>query len=468
MNLTSDTETGGFYFTWTIENFSFSFSLQKEGDCLDSPLFTFNEQSSTQWGIRLYKSPDALGCVLFRVDGFFPHVRFVFSFLNNRGSYKKNEIVTLVDYHDLDEYGECFLTHEELLKTGDDGFLKNDALTIRCRMWTNVRPTRIGQSYARTILHAERISFVWALEDFTTLEMDKQENITVRPESAETSFFISLYLTDGRFGKKKIQIEIKQIKTKKPFICTCDVAVLTSERKFVPAVQDEHSFQISEVPQIWKLPIIWKNKLLSKAELYLPNDMLSLRFNLAISMGVLYSKMENTEYRIIDDHQANFHNQFVESDSPASLSVDMQHLFDEQKFSDLILRTPNKDFAIHKAILCARSQVFSAMFEHDMEENQTNVIEIKDLNNDIVSKMLFFVYTDTIGKDIEWESAYKLYSAADKYGILGLKRKCFHFMKDHLNATNVCDMLVLADRHQDEDMKSAARDFIASLSSQNL
>lgn len=264
----------------------------------------------------------------------------------------------------------------------------------------------------------------------------------------------------GDLARKKIQIEIEQIETLKPYYCTCDVALLTSKMKFVQAVRDDHSFEISEVPQIWKLPIIWRNKLMSKPKLYLPKNTLSLRFKLAISLGVLYSKMESTEYGIIDDHQANFHNQLVESDSPASLSVDMQHLFNEQKFTDLILRTPDKDFAIHKAILCARSQVFSAMFEHDTKENQTDIIEINDLNDDIVCKMLFFVYTDTIEKDIELENAHQLYSAADKYGILALKRKCFNFMKDHINTTNVCDMLVLADRHQDDDMKCAARDFI--------
>ncbi|GBO03825.1 hypothetical protein AVEN_254315-1 [Araneus ventricosus] len=54
----------------------------------------------------------------------------------------------------------------------------------------------------------------------------------------------------------------------------------------------------------------------------------------------------------------------------------------------------------------------------------------------------------------------KLYTAADKYNIPSLKRRCSSFLKDNLYPSTACDVLVLADMHQDHDLKSAVHDYI--------
>ncbi|GFY76919.1 hypothetical protein TNIN_131481 [Trichonephila inaurata madagascariensis] len=53
-----------------------------------------------------------------------------------------------------------------------------------------------------------------------------------------------------------------------------------------------------------------------------------------------------------------------------------------------------------------------------------------------------------------------LYEAADKYEILALREKCSAFLEDHLSHTNVCDALVLADIHQDNDFKDVVQTYI--------
>lgn len=51
------------------------------------------------------------------------------------------------------------------------------------------------------------------------------------------------------------------------------------------------------------------------------------------------------------------------------LSEDFGALFESQKFSDVTLAViPGKEYQAHKAVLAARSPVFAAMFEHEMEE----------------------------------------------------------------------------------------------------
>lgn len=99
------------------------------------------------------------------------------------------------------------------------------------------------------------------------------------------------------------------------------------------------------------------------------------------------------------------------------LSEDLSHLFESQKFSDVILVggvgvNGGKEFYAHKAILAARSPVFAAMFEHEMEEKKNNKVDITDMDHDVLREMLRFIYT---GKApfIEKMDA-ELLAAADK------------------------------------------------------
>lgn len=145
---------------------------------------------------------------------------------------------------------------------------------------------------------------------------------------------------------------------------------------------------------------------------------------------------------------------------PSRAWVDnFQRLYSDGNFSDVTVRTSSKEFPAHKVILCAQSAVFSGMFDRDMLENKTGVVEIEDLDDDTLEKLLLFIYTGTV-KDLEWEMAPHLYYAADKYGIEELKKECVDFFKFNIDTSKVCDVLVLADRHQDKALESIARDFI--------
>ena len=52
-----------------------------------------------------------------------------------------------------------------------------------------------------------------------------------------------------------------------------------------------------------------------------------------------------------------------------TLSTDLGALQDKGTFSDVTLSVGGQVFQAHKAVLAARSPVFSAMFEHSMEES---------------------------------------------------------------------------------------------------
>lgn len=71
----------------------------------------------------------------------------------------------------------------------------------------------------------------------------------------------------------------------------------------------------------------------------------------------------------------------------------MESLLDSGTFSDVTLCTRGREFKAHKAILAARSPVFGAMFEHEMEESRKGRVEISDIDPDVFHEMLKFVYT---------------------------------------------------------------------------
>lgn len=94
------------------------------------------------------------------------------------------------------------------------------------------------------------------------------------------------------------------------------------------------------------------------------------------------------------------------------MSDDFGYLFESQKFSDVILCVIGKEFFAHKAILAARSPVFAAMFEHEMEEKKQNRVEITDMDPEVLKEMLKFIYTGKAPSIDKLDS--DLLAAADK------------------------------------------------------
>ncbi|XP_023231141.1 speckle-type POZ protein B-like [Centruroides sculpturatus] len=146
------------------------------------------------------------------------------------------------------------------------------------------------------------------------------------------------------------------------------------------------------------------------------------------------------------------------------LSHRIETLFNNPKFSDVILsvghpsQSDNRECYAHKAILAASSPVFSAMFEHDMKENNENVILIEDVDPNVVEEMLRFIYTDTVPKLKEMTTS--LLAVADKYALERLKALCEQQFCHKLQVETACNILVLADLYNAKQLEEAATEFI--------
>lgn len=118
----------------------------------------------------------------------------------------------------------------------------------------------------------------------------------------------------------------------------------------------------------------------------------------------------------------------------------------------------DNEFNVHKAVLIARSSVFAAMFQHDMTEKQTSVASITDSDPGSFPEFLEYLYTGRL-EGVTFESAFHLFTTADKYDVQKLKRFCVQYMMSSVTAENVCDIAVLADRHDEDELLASAQEF---------
>ncbi|KAL1378034.1 hypothetical protein pipiens_015866 [Culex pipiens pipiens] len=132
---------------------------------------------------------------------------------------------------------------------------------------------------------------------------------------------------------------------------------------------------------------------------------------------------------------------------------------DDQKFGDVTIQIGSRRFLAYKGILSARSPVFASMFEHQMQENIGNSVSISDIKPDVFKELLHYIYTDQLtGLDAVIPD---LYAAADKYAISSLKDRCRQHILQKLSWKTGAETLMLADTHQDPEMKKQVLQFFS-------
>lgn len=140
---------------------------------------------------------------------------------------------------------------------------------------------------------------------------------------------------------------------------------------------------------------------------------------------------------------------------------DYGNLLKSGKFSDVILSVNGKHLFAHKAILAARAGYFAAMFEHETKEKKENRVEITDVDAEVLTEMLQFIYTGKVPSMDKY--AVELLAVADKYQLEPLKVICEEALCSKLAPENfdlVQNFLLLADLYNASKLKTKVLDFI--------
>uniref|UniRef100_A0AC35TH87 BTB domain-containing protein n=1 Tax=Rhabditophanes sp. KR3021 TaxID=114890 RepID=A0AC35TH87_9BILA len=156
-----------------------------------------------------------------------------------------------------------------------------------------------------------------------------------------------------------------------------------------------------------------------------------------------------------------------EDDYKDSVQTNLKDMFDNELFTDCVIIVGSKQFKAHRCILAQHSQVFRRMFAQDtMIESQNGKIDITDSRHEAVKALLQFIYTgETIGIE---NFAEDVLTIADKYAIFPLKEHCEKLLKKCINVKNVTVMVVFADTHSADILKSECIRFISQRHSEIL
>ncbi|XP_073841524.1 speckle-type POZ protein B-like [Musca autumnalis] len=99
------------------------------------------------------------------------------------------------------------------------------------------------------------------------------------------------------------------------------------------------------------------------------------------------------------------------------------------------------------------------MFRNDFEESKTSRIRVDDMRPNVIEEMLKYMYA---GGNIPEKLAPELFAAANKYSLLDLQTLCENILINTMEVATVADILLLADRHTNERLKSTAVQFIVN------
>ncbi|XP_036067229.1 speckle-type POZ protein-like [Oryzias melastigma] len=100
------------------------------------------------------------------------------------------------------------------------------------------------------------------------------------------------------------------------------------------------------------------------------------------------------------------------------------------------------------------SLTLTALLKHFFQ----NRVEINDVEPEVFKEMMCFIYTDK-APNLD-KMADDLLAAADKYALERLKVMCEDALCTSLSVENAADILILADLHSADQLKTQAVDFI--------
>ncbi|XP_055951480.1 speckle-type POZ protein-like [Argiope bruennichi] len=150
-------------------------------------------------------------------------------------------------------------------------------------------------------------------------------------------------------------------------------------------------------------------------------------------------------------------------DAGMKLREDFKAMLENPINSDVSLHVDNERISAHWSVLCSRSPYFKRMFDSQMKERVQNSITITDISASTLKNLIKFLYSAYFfdnDKSNNIEELFDLYYGADKYEVIDLKALCACKIKNNVTADNVCKILLLAHRHNDEDLEREAMDFI--------
>ncbi|CAB1440397.1 unnamed protein product [Pleuronectes platessa] len=315
---------------------------------------------------------------------------------------------------------------------------------------TDMSSGPVAESWCYTQIKVVKFSYMWTINNFSFCREEMGEVIKsstfssgandklkwclrVNPKGLdeESKDYLSLYLLLVSCPKSEVRAKFK-------------FSILNAKGEETKAMESQRAYRFVQGKDWGFKKFIRRDFLLDEANGLLPDDKLTLFCEVSVVQDSVNISGQNTMNMVkVPD---------------CRLAEELGDLWENSRFTDCSLCVAGQKFQAHKAILAARSPVFSAMFEHEMEESMKNRVEINDVEPDVFKEMMCFIYT---GKAPNLDKmADDLLAAADKYALERLKVMCEDALCTSLSVENAAEILILADLHSADQLKTQAVDFI--------
>ena len=124
---------------------------------------------------------------------------------------------------------------------------------------------------------------------------------------------------------------------------------------------------------------------------------------------------------------------------------------------DIELIAKNVKISAHKAVLCASSPYFRAMFASRYTESDQYSVEIHDVSCEALEALVQYFYTSQV--HVTTGNVQELLTASSMLQITPIVDTCCEFMRRHLGVSNCLGVRAFADMHSCPMLKKLADDF---------
>ncbi|KAM6913393.1 LOW QUALITY PROTEIN: speckle-type POZ protein [Lycodopsis pacificus] len=239
-----------------------------------------------------------------------------------------------------------------------------------------------------------RLSYMWTINDFSFCREEMGEVVKSSTFSSGANDKLKWCLCVNPKGLDEESKDHLSLYLRAKF----KFSILSAKGEETKAMESQRAYRFVQGND-WRFKkCIRRDFLLDEASGLLPGDKLTLFCEVSVVQDSVNVSGQNTMDTVkVPD---------------CRLAEELGDLWENSRFTDCSLCVAGQKFQGHEAILAARSPVFSAMFEHEMEESKKNRVEINDVEPDVFKEMMCFIYT---GKAPNLDNmADDLLAAADK------------------------------------------------------
>ena len=147
-----------------------------------------------------------------------------------------------------------------------------------------------------------------------------------------------------------------------------------------------------------------------------------------------------------------------EEDHCSKVLARVHSLREHPKLCDVVLRCNEVEIPTHRAILAACSPYFLAMFTHELKESSQSVVDLKDMDQNILSRLVDFAYTGKI--DISVDDVQDVLSAASLLQVTEVIELCCTFLKNQLDPHNCLGIRTFAEAHGCQELSQVIDNFV--------